>query len=306
VADKPVGQYNPLYLCCRDGLGKSHLLHAIGHRALEKNPSLRVNYLSADTYTNDVTGAMKLRKFDQIREMHEFLDLLLFDDIHLLNNRWKVQEAFLHLFNALHGGKKQIVVTGNCLPNHLNQISPHLKSRLGWGLIAEINPPPLNTRVDIIHNRFKEDGVTIPDDVIFYLANSNHDIKEIIKNIVKIESYISLGHGSMNISTVRSLMRDSSKKGLDIEDIKNLASGYFKITPSELISDKKARTYSYPRQIAMYLARKHTRFSYKEIGNAFGPKDHSTVIYAVRKIESRKGKDTQLMKDIENIENLLH
>ena len=305
VANNPIGHYNPLYLCCQDGLGKTHLLNAIGHLALEKNPSLRVSYFSADTYTSAVTGAMRLRQFDEMREKHEYLDLLLFDDIQLLNNRWKVQEAFLHLFNTLHGEKKQIVVTGNCLPNHLNQISPHLKSRLGSGLIAEINPPPLNTKVDIIKNRFLEDGVTIPDDVIFFLANSSHDIKKMIKNIVKIESYTSLDHGYINISTVRSLIKGSSKKGLDIEDIKNLIAGYFKITPLELISDKKGRAYSYPRQLAMYLARRYTHLSYKEIGNAFGPKDHSTVIYAVRKVESLKGKNRQLQKDMDNIENIL-
>jgi chromosomal replication initiator protein len=305
VAKNPIGHYNPLYLCSQDGLGKTHLLNAIGHLALEKNPSLQVSYFSADSYTSAVTGAMRLRQFDEMREKHEYLDLLLFDDIQLLNNRWKVQEAFLHLFNTLHGEKKQIVVTGNCLPNHLNQISPHLKSRLGWGLIAEINPPPLNTKVDIIKNRFSEDGVNIPDDVIFFLANSSYDIKKMIKNIVKIESYASLGHGSINISTVRSLIRGSSKKGLDVEDIKNLIAGYFKITPSELISDKKGRAYSYPRQLAMYMARRYTHLSYKEIGNAFGPKDHSTVIYAVKKVESLKGKNTQLQKDIENIENIL-
>jgi len=305
VANRPAHHYNPLYLFCNSGLGKTHLLHAIGNHVLTKNPFSRIKYLSSDTFTSDFIYSMKNKNTQKLRQKYSNLDLLLFDDVQLLNNREKTQEEFLFIFDSLFGEKKQIVVTSNRPPDKLMRTNPQLKSRLGWGLLTEIQWPDHKTKIDIIKRKAFEDNINIPDDVGFFLASSNSDIKTLIKNIVRIEAYASLNNGDINISAVKSLIKDIHKPDIGMEDIKAMTAGYFHISVSDLISNKKKRVYSYPRQMAMYLARKFTNASFKEIGDSFGPKDHSTVIYAIRRIERFKDQKKGIMDDLKKIENLL-
>ncbi len=306
VANHLAGQYNPLYIFCDRSMGKTHLLNAIGNHVLSKNPFSRIRYLSSDTFTSDFTYSINNKKLDEFRERYCSLDLLLYDDIQLLANRKKTQEEFLSIFNSLFGSTKQIVITGDSPPNKLKNVSSPLKSRLGWGLLTEIQPPDQNTKIDIIKKKAKEDNIDLPDDVIFFLAKSNKDMKSLIKNLARIETHTSLNHGDINISMVKSLIKEKDKLGIGIEDIKSVTAGYFNISVSELISNKKQRAFSYPRQMAMYLCRKYANLSFKEIGNSFGSKDHSTVIYAVRRIEKHKEQKKEIRNDLNIIENLLN
>ena len=196
------------------------------------------------------------------------------------------------------------MVAGQRPPTHLKNLNSQLKSRLGSGLITEIQVPDQMTKIDIIKNTTKEQGIHIPEDVVFFLANTNNDIKTLMKNIIKIGTYASLNQRTINISTVKSFMKGKNKIEIDIDDIKPIIAEYFNISVMDLVSDKKRRSFSYPRQLAMYLARKYTRLSFKEIGTSFGNKDHSTVIYAVQRIEKCK-EQKNVRDDLMKIENLL-
>ncbi len=305
VANGPGDQYNPLYLFSKQGLGKTHLLNAIGHHVLQKNPVYDVRYVPSNTFTSDFTSSIRSGTLSDFKQSYNDIDVLLFDDIHLLTQGKKAQEKFLLLFNSLHTAKKQIVITGDRPPNQMKNADSRLISRLGWGLISEIKAPDHKTKVNIIKNKAKEDNIDIPDDVIFYLSKSHTDIKNLIQTIIRIEAYASLNPRDINISTVKSFLKNHNVKRTGIEDIKSITAGYFNITLPELISNKKQRIYSYPRQLAIYLSRKYTDLSCKEIGNSFGKKDHSTVIYAVKRIKKEKNKKKEIANDIRKIENLL-
>jgi chromosomal replication initiator protein len=305
VANRPAEQYNPFYIYSDLSLGKTHLLNAIGNHVLNKNPYSHVRYLTSNTFTSDFTYSIKNKNLQAFRERYCALDLLLLDDVQLLGNRKKTQEELLFIFNTLYGARKQIVISGDSPPNQLPRMNARLKSRLGSGLISEIEVPDQSTKIHIIRKKAKEDGIAIPDDVIFFLAKSNRDFKGLIKNIVRIETYASLNRGDINISTVKSLIKDDRRKETGMEDVKSITAGYFNIALSELISNKKQRIYSYPRQVAMYLCRKYTDSSFKQIGDAFGNKDHSTVIYAVNRIEKYKVRKKEIREDLNKLEDLL-
>ena len=305
LADGARDEYSLLYVYSKQGLGKTHLLHAIGNQRLKKEPSCRVRYLSSDAFSSEFTYAINNEKLDTFRGEYCSLDLLLFDDIHLLAHREKTQEEFLFIFNFLYSGKKQIAVTGDGPPNRLKNMSSELKSRLGWGLISDIQGPDQKMKMDILRERISEIPVTIPEDVLFFLANSSADIKGLVKNLIKLETYSSITDGNINISMVKTLTKDTEHAGIGLEDIMDTTAGYFNISVADLMSDKKKRIYAYPRQIAMYLAREHTGLSYKDIGRSFGNKDHSTVIYAIKRIEALKVKEKKIGKDLKIIQNLL-
>lgn len=305
VAHGATDQYNPLYIFSSPGLGKTHLLNAIGNHILGRNPFSRAKYISSNTFTSDFTYSVKNRDVQSFRERYCTLDAILFDDVQLLGNRKRTQEEFLFIFNALYGAKKQVVIAGDRPPNQLTRIEARLRSRLGSGLISEIEVPDQKTKIDIIRNRAEEERIHIPEDVIFFLAKSNKDIKGLIKNIVRIQTYASLNRGDINISTVKSLIKDQRKKEIRIEDVKSITASYFNISLSELVSNKKQRLYAYPRQMAMYLSRKHIGLSFKQIGDAFGNKDHSTVIYAVNRIEKYKKQRKEIRDDLSKLQDLL-
>lgn len=305
VAEKRTEEYNLLYLYCVNGLGKTHLLHAIGNHRLKKNPRCRLRYLSSDAFSSDFTYSIKNDRLDDFRSDLSNLDLLLFDDIHHLANREKTQEEFLSVFNALYSQKQQLVVTGDSAPNKLRNINPELKSRLGWGLLADIDDPDQALKISIIQKEAAEDNLSLAEDVVFFLSNSSGDIKNLLKNMIRVQTFASLSDEPVTISTVRTLIRDRNRSEITLEDIMTTTAGYFNISMSDLLSNKKNRIYSYPRQLAMYLARKFTNLSFKEIGNSFNHKDHSTVIHALRKVEKEKDEKKDVQKDLSKIESLL-
>jgi chromosomal replication initiator protein len=305
VANRPNGQYNPLYIFSECSMGKTHLLNAIGNHVLGKNPLSLVKYLSSDTFTTDLTYSIHNKRLHEFRERYCHLDLLLYDDVQMLANRRRTQEEFLSIFNSLYGAKKQIVITGNNPPHRLKNISSPLKSRLGSGVLTEIALIDQKTKIDFIKKKAEEDDIDLPDDVIFFLAKSNKDMKGLTQHLARIETYASLHKGEMNISLVKCLSRGKGKEETGIEEIKSITASYFNISVSDLISNKKERVYSYPRQLAMYLCIKYTNCSFKEIGDSFGKKDHSTVIYAVRQTENYKDLKKEIRNDLNIIENLI-
>jgi len=305
VAEKRTEEYNLLYLYCMNGLGKTHLLHAIGNHRLKKSPRCRLRYLSSDAFSSDFTYSIKSDRLEDFRLELSNLDLLLFDDIHHLANREKTQEEFLSIFNTLYSQKKQLVITGDSAPNKLRNINSELKSRLGWGLLADIFDPDQNLKISIIQKKAAEDDLNLAEDVVFFLSNSSSDIKNLLKNMIRVQTFASLNDGPVSISMVKALMRDKNRSEINLEDIMTTTAGYFNISMSDLLSNKKNRIYSYPRQLAMYLARKYTELSFKEIGSSFSHKDHSTVIHALRKIEKEKEEKKEVQKDLTKIESLL-
>ena len=305
IAENRAEEYNLLYLYCMNGLGKTHLLHAIGNHRIKKSPRCRLRYLSSDAFSSDFTYSIKSGRVDEFRSELSNLDLLLFDDIHHLANREKTQEEFLSIFNTLYGEKKQIVITGDSAPNKLRNINSELKSRLGWGLLADIIDPEQTLKTSIIQKRAAEDNLNLAEDVVFFLSNSSSDIKNLLKNMIRVQTFASLSEGPLTISTVKTLMRDRNRSEVNLEDIMATTAGCFNISMSDLLSNKKNRVYSYPRHLAMYLARKLTDLSFKEIGYSFNHKDHSTVIHALRKIEKEKDLDKDVQKDLSKIESLL-
>jgi len=305
LAEHGHDRYALLYIYSKAGLGKTHLLHAIGNHRLNKDPSCLVRYLSSDAFSSEATYAIHNEKLDFFREEYCNLDLLLFDDIHLLAHREKTQEEFLFIFNSLLSRKKQMVVTADVPPNRLRNMSSEVKSRLGWGLLSNIETPDQKLKMEIIRAKALETPMDIPEDVVFFLANASSDTKSLIKSLIKLETYLSISDRKITMSMVKTLTRDPGGDGIGLEDIMNTAAGYFNISVADLASGKKKRLYAYPRQVAMYMARVHTGLSFKDIGRSFGNKDHSTVIYAVKRIERLKEEEKKIGKDIKIIESLL-
>ena len=304
VAKRPSDHYNPFYIFSASSVGKTHLLHAIGNYIISKDPFFRLKYISSEHLILDFNLSQKNKKYHEFREKYQNMDLLLFDDIQLLARKKKIQEEFLSLFDSLYGSNKQIVVVGDKSPNRLNNMSSQLRSRLGSGLLTEIQNVDQKTKINIIKKKLKEENYNIPDDIILFLSKNSPHIKALIKNVVRIQTYFSLNNEDINISTVKSLITNKDQKQVGVDDIKSITAGYFNISLSEMISHKKQRVFSYPRQLAMYLSRKYTDLSYKEIGYSFGRKDHSTVIYSVRRLEKLMNKRKDIKEDLMRIEGL--
>jgi chromosomal replication initiator protein len=294
--------YNPLFIYSKSGQGKTHLLNAIGNYIINKDQCLKVIYIYSKKFISEFSYSLVSKDIDEFRKKYHNIDVLLFDDIdHLINK--KTQEEFLSIFNKLYDEKKQIVITGENPPNKLSNINDQLKSRLGWGLLTEINEIDQKNKYNIIKNKIKEKNLNIPNDIIFYLIKSTNNIKVLLKNLIRIETYISLNSGDINISLVKSIIKNGNYLDINIKDIQLLTSGYFNISTSDLTSNKKTSKYAYPRHLAMYLCRKYTDMSYQDIGYQFGNRDHSSIIYAIKKIENSK--NNQIINDLHSIENFL-
>jgi len=304
VAKRHADHYNPLYIFSTSSVGKTHLLHAIGNYILSKDPFFRLKYISSERLILDFNLSQKSKKSHEFREKCRNIDILLLDDIQLLASKKRIQEEFLSIFNSLYGSNKQIVVTGDKPPNRLNNMGSQLKSRLESGLLTEIQGVDQKTKIHIIKKRLKEENFNIPDDIILFLSKYSNSIKALIKNLVRIQTYFSLNNGDINISTVKSLIKNKDHREIGVEDIKSITADYFNISLSEIISQKKQRVFSYPRQLAMFLCRKHTDLSFKEIGYSFGRKDHSTVIYSVRRVEKLRIKRKDILDDLNRLESL--
>ncbi|MBW1997063.1 MAG: hypothetical protein JRJ29_03755 [Deltaproteobacteria bacterium] len=297
--------YNPLYIHCELPLGKTHLLNAIGNHVTRVSRERKPLYLSPSTFTSFLWHGASPGDPWHVLDDYGPPDMFLFDDIHQLEKRKHKQSQFLNVFDKLWKQNCPMVITGSKLPHDLKDLNPELKSRIASGILAEIKTPDLETKMRIITARMTQDGISLPDDLVFYIASSHRDFKSLFSALTKVRAFYSIhGKDKTTISTIKRILEAYQPKP-GLREIKITTSAYFGISESDLVSSSKNRALSYPRHMAMYLARKHTNLSCKEIGESFGHKDHSTVLYAIRKIENAKGDDPKVVKDLARIEKII-
>jgi len=307
AAKGPVRHYNPLFIWGGPGAGKTHLLHAIGNYVQVNRPPERAQYITADHFTSLVSSARKKRTMDQLRKDINRVSFLLFDDVDLLSGRLKTQKELSSFFNLFHETDRQIVLTAKLPPNQISNLSKEITSRLHWGVISEIDTPDQEMKLKIIEKKCHEEGINIPDDAAFFLASNTGNMKELMRLVTRLHTYSSVHEKPVDISLVKLVI--SGKHILSpapsMQKIQEITARFFDLPLADLLSGSKKRRCSYPRQIAMYLCRRYTECSFKEIGMAFQNKDHSTVIYAVRHISKVVEENDRIKNDILEIENLI-
>ncbi len=291
VAESPGKTYNPMYIYGGVGLGKTHLMHAAGHAIKERNRHLRVAYISAEKFMNELINAIRYDKTQTFREKYRSIDVLLMDDVQFMAGKERTQEEFFHTFNALHNDQKQIVITSDCPPREIPTLEERLHSRFEWGLIADIEPPDLETKVAILKRKADLDGVGLPDEIAFFIASKvKSNIRELEGSLVRLVAISSLRGLPISKMLAQDAMRniiDSDQpEGITMDRICRTVALSHKLSVEELKSKNNARQIAVPRQIAMYLCKRLTKHSFPEIGREFGGKHHTTVIHSVEKIEA--------------------
>jgi chromosomal replication initiator protein len=310
VAEAPAKAYNPLFIYGGVGLGKTHLMHAIGHYVLEHNPSAKVVYLSSEKFTNEFINSIRDNKAVDFRNKYRNVDVLLIDDIQFLAGKEQTQEEFFHTFNTLHEESKQIVISSDRPPKEIPTLEDRLRSRFEWGLITDITPPDLETRIAILRKKAKAEGLDIPNEVMLYIANQiDSNIRELEGALIRVVAYSSLINKDINADLAAEALKDiipsSKPKVITIQDIQKVVGQHFNVKLEDFKAKKRTKSVAFPRQIAMYLSRELTDFSLPKIGEEFGGRDHTTVIHAHEKISKLLQTDTQLQKQIQEIKDLL-
>ena len=307
VSEEPSRAYNPLFLYGGFGLGKTHLLHAIGNRALEKNPSLKVSYISSEKFMNELINSIRYDSATEFRNRYRSVDLLLVDDIQFIAGKERTQEEFFHTFNALHDAHKQIVISSDSLPKGIPTLEERLRSRFEWGLIADIQPPDLETKTAILRKKAEAEGIVLPDDVSLFIANKiKSSIRELEGCLVRIVAFSSLTGRKIDIELAQEILKeivDKNEKVITITDVQQIVADYYSLKVSDLKSKNRNKSVVVPRQVAMYLARTLTSSSLPEIGKVFGGKDHTTVIHACNKVKNKMTLEKIFRKDIETLTN---
>lgn len=310
VAEAPADAYNPLFIYGSVGLGKTHLLQAIGHLARKNNPSVRVTYISSEKFLNAFIDAITHAEMEGFKNTYRKVDVLLIDDVQFLIGKEKVQEEFFHTFNELYESHRQIVISSDRPPKEMVPLEERLRSRFEWGLIVDIQQPDLETRVAILRKKMELEGTTIPEDVSFYIANKvKHNIRELEGALTKLLAYASLMKKEINLSMARTTLKEilslEGEKDISIEQIQKKVAKAFDIKFEDMKIKKRDRDIVFPRQIAMYLARELTDYSLPEIGKEFGKRDHSTVIHSYNKIQEKIKSDANLYEKIKEIKDSL-
>ena len=306
VAEAPGRTYNPLYLYGGVGLGKTHLMHACGHAIKQRNHHLKLCYISSEKFMNDLINAIRYDKTQSFREKYRSVDVLLIDDVQFMAGKERTQEEFFHTFNALYDQQKQIVISSDCPPREIPTLEERLHSRFEWGLIADIEPPDLETKVAIVKRKADLMNVTIPDDVAMFIAGRvKSNVRELEGSLVRLIAISSLRGEPISKTlaqdAIRNIAREEESGVITVDQIKKLVASTYKLSVDELLSKNNARHISHPRQVAMYLCKHLTKSSYPEIGRAFGGKHHTTVIHSVEKIESQVVSDETLQRLISEL-----
>lgn len=301
VAEAPGKTYNPLYLYGGVGLGKTHLMHACGHAIKQRNPHLQLCYLSSERFMNELINSIRYDKTQAFREKYRSVDVLLIDDIQFMAGKERTQEEFFHTFNSLYELQKQIVITSDCPPREIPTLEERLHSRFEWGLIADIEPPDLETKVAILKRKAETMGVSIPDDVALLIATRvKNNVRELEGSLIRLVAISSLRGLPISKDIVQDAIRnitgDDDPGVITIPQIQKAVAANYKLTVEQLVSKNNARPVSFPRQIAMYLCKKLTKHSYPEIGRAFGGKHHTTVMHSCEKIESMASSDSNFQR----------
>jgi chromosomal replication initiator protein len=310
VAEAPAKAYNPLFIYGGVGLGKTHLMHAIGHYVLDHNPAAKVVYLSSEKFTNEFINSIRDNKAVEFRNKYRNVDVLLIDDIQFLAGKEQTQEEFFHTFNTLHEESKQIVISSDRPPKEIPTLEDRLRSRFEWGLITDITPPDLETRIAILRKKAKADGLVIPNEVMLYIANQiDSNIRELEGALIRVVAYSSLINKDINADLAAEALKDiipsSKPRVITIQDIQQIVGQEFNIKLDDFKAKKRTKSVAFPRQIAMYLSRELTDFSLPKIGEEFGGRDHTTVIHAHEKISKLVQTDTDLQKQIKEISESL-
>ena len=310
VAEAPGRTYNPLYLYGGVGLGKTHLMHACGHAIKSRNQHLKLCYISSERFMNDLINAIRYDKTQSFREKYRSVDVLLIDDVQFMAGKERTQEEFFHTFNALYNQQKQIVISSDCPPREIPTLEERLHSRFEWGLIADIEPPDLETKIAILKRKGDLIGVPIPDDVAMFIAGRvKSNIRELEGSLVRLIAISSLRGEPISKTLAQDATRNMAKEEeagvITIQQIQKLVGQTYKLTIDELVSKNNARNISHPRQVAMYLCKHLTKHSYPEIGRAFGGKHHTTVIHSVEKIETLVTTDETLQRLISELSESL-
>jgi chromosomal replication initiator protein len=305
VANKPASSYNPLFIYGGVGLGKTHLLCAIGNNILQKNSKAKVCYYTSEKFMNEMINCIRYKKMDEFRNKFRKMDVLLIDDIQFMAGKEATQEEFFHTFNSLYESHKQIVVTSDKFPKDIPQLEERLRSRFEWGLIADIQPPDIETKVAILKKKGELDGIKLTDDVAMFLGSSStSNVRELEGMLIRLGAFASLTGNEISLSMAKEVLKDiivDKTKDVTVEMIQKYVADHFRIKLSEIKSDKRLKALVVPRQIAIYLCRDLTKASYPEIGERFGGKDHSTIIHSVKKIEKQMAQDLEIRSTIENL-----
>ncbi len=312
VAEMPGRTYNPLYLYGGVGLGKTHLIQAAGHAIRHANPKLAVAYVSLERFMNELINAIRYGydKTQAFRERYRTIDVLLIDDVQFIAGKERTQEEFFHTFNALYDAQKQIVLTSDCPPRDIPGIEERLHSRFEWGLIADIEPPDLETKVAILKRKAESQQTDLPDDVALFLAtNSKHNIRELEGSLVRLLAMASLRglplSKALAQDAVRNVLRRDEEIGISIRRIQNVVAAQYKVKVDSLVARSNVRHVLLPRQLAMYLCKRLTKKSYPEIGRQFGGKHHTTVMHSVQKIDRLISSDVDIRGTVDKLVEVL-
>ena len=310
VAEAPGKTYNPLYIYGGVGLGKTHLMHACGHAIKQRNPHLRLCYLSSEKFMNELINAIRYDKTPAFRERYRSVDVLLIDDVQFMAGKERTQEEFFHTFNSLYDQQKQIVISSDCPPREIPTLEERLHSRFEWGLIADIEPPDLETKVAILKRKAETMGIAIPDEVALFIAGRvKHNVRELEGSLIRLVAISSLRGEKISKTLAQDAMRniagEEESDAITIQKIQKAVAANFKISVAELISKSNAQQISGPRQIAMYLCKQLTKHSYPAIGRAFGGKHHTTVMHSYAKVDSLRRRDSEMQKLVNDLSESL-
>lgn len=304
VAEAPSRSYNPLFIYGGVGLGKTHLMHAIGHYLSMHSQQLGLTYISSERFMNEMINAVRYDRILEFRERYRSMDILLVDDIQFLAGKEGTQTEFFHTFNSLYDAQKQIVVSSDCPPHEIPSLEERLRSRFEWGLIADIHPPDLETKVAILKKKAEAENVPLPDNVALYIAGKiKSNIRELEGSLIRLLAYASLTGKQISLSLAQDVLRDILERDdpkVTIEIIQKYVATFYSLTVRDLKSRNNAKSITLPRQIAMYLCKGLTNASLPQIGKSFGGKHHSTVIHSIKKIEANRKKDASFNTVINN------
>ena len=305
VADNPGTAYNPLFIYGGTGLGKTHLLHAVGNGILAKKADAKVIYMHSERFVQDMVKALQNNAIEEFKRYYRSVDALLIDDIQFFANKERSQEEFFHTFNALLEGNQQIILTSDRYPKEIDGVEDRLKSRFGWGLTIAIEPPELETRVAILMRKAHENQIRLPEEVAFFIAKRlRSNVRELEGALNRVIANANFTGRPITIDFVREALRDLlalQDKLVTIENIQKTVAEYYKIRVADLLSKRRSRSVARPRQMAMALSKELTNHSLPEIGDAFGGRDHTTVLHACRKIESLKEETHEIKEDFQNL-----
>ena len=305
VAENPGGSYNPLFIYGGVGLGKTHLMHAVGNAMRVVNPSAKIVYLHSERFVADMVKALQLKAIDEFKRFYRSVDALLIDDIQFFSGKERSQEEFFHTYNALLEGGQQMILTCDRYPKEMDGVEERLKSRFGWGLTVAVEPPELETRVAILINKAQQVGVTLSRDAAFFIAQRiRSNVRELEGALKRVMAHAQFSGRDIDIDLIRESLKDLlalQDKLVTIDNIQRVVADYYKLKMSDMLSKRRSRSVARPRQVAMSIAKELTSHSLPEIGESFGGRDHTTVLHACRKVKELEGVDREVQRDLKNL-----